>query len=564
MSIGFRRKSVFLAFFLIVSLSLFSPPRLSAGLFGSKNNKKDSDRGQSRRNRKRRKAIQRESESPYKNWIKGPISYIVTPAERKAFLKLTTANEQQQFIEAFWARRNPNPGSPENGFKDEFYRRIAYANEHYSSGIPGWRTDRGRIYIMYGPPDEIESHPTGGTYTPDPGTVPFEGPDSSTMTTYPFEDWTYNYIPGIGENVVLEFVDPSGTGEYHLTMNPCEKDAMAETPGDTTGCQGGVSIGPVWNPNLIIQPQQGSMETMAPMSEQYNEFTRLDMYSKIFQPPQVDFNDLKTLVTSTISANTLPFQVKADFIRLTQDVILTPITVEVADRNLQFQNRSGIMHATLDIYGQVSTLSGRVAATFDDGVALDVPRHDFEAYVNHKSVYQKVLSLRPGLYKLSMVVKDKADNHLGTTELRLNVPNIPDTQLATSSLILADLIEQLPSTEVGSGPFVIGGDKVRPDVDGVYQRNQDLDIYMQVYNLGVNPKTHRPSADIQYQILRQGKAIFDHTESAASIPNASEQLTIAKKMPLGPLAPGKYQLQIKVTDNIKKASDTKTADFEIQ
>jgi GWxTD domain-containing protein len=535
---------------------------------------KDNGKKLTKQERRRQKAIQKEMESPYKKWINGPISYIISAQERAAFKKLTTDEERDQFIEEFWRRRNPNPGSADNAFKEEFYRRIAYANEHYSSGIPGWRTDRGHIYIMYGPPDDIESHPSGGSYVPNPNEMPYAGPGASTtMVTYPFEDWTYHYIPGIGENVELEFVDPTMTGEYHLTMNPCEKDAMSQVPGDMTGCQGGVSIGPIWNPNMVMNPNQlgggsgnsgGAMVTSNIMGQQYDEFNRLDLYSKIFQPPAIKFNDLKTMVTSTVTAQLLPFSIRTDFIKITDDTVLTPITVQIPNREMQFENKDGVMHAVLDIYGQLSTIGGRVATTFEQGVSADVPQHDFQAYVNQRFVYQKAVYLHPGRYKLSIVVKDDHSGHMGSENLGIIVPQFSDGKLSTSSLILADLIQPLPTSEVGSGPWVIGGTKVRPSVNQVFTQKQDLGIYMQVYNLGLDPKTHRPSANIEYLISRDGKAILNQTEQAANIKDASEQVTLEKTMPAKLLQPGKYTLQIKITDKVKDQTDTRSTSFQVE
>src|ERR1700733_6573190 len=171
------------------------------------------------------RSLERELDSQYKKWLNEDVIYIITPEEKNAFLHLSTNEEREQFIEQFWQRRNPDPDSPENTFKEEHYRRIAYTNEHYASGIPGWKTDRGRIYIMWGPPDEIDSHPSGGTYE-----RPSDQGGGET-TTYPFEDWRYRYLEGIGEDVNIEFVDPTMTGEYHLTMDPSEKDALTYVPG---------------------------------------------------------------------------------------------------------------------------------------------------------------------------------------------------------------------------------------------------------------------------------------------------------------------------------------------
>jgi GWxTD domain-containing protein len=523
--------------------------------------------------KRKQKALERELQSPYRRWLNGPVGYIITPQERAAFLKLTTDAEREQFIESFWERRNPNPGNAYNEYKEEFYRRVAYANEHFSSGIPGWKTDRGRIYIMYGPPDEISSHPSGGTYTPSPGQLPYSGTGASTtMETYPFEDWYYHYIPGIGENVKLEFVDPTLTGEYQLTMNPCEKDAMAETPGDMTGCQGSVSIGPIWNPNAVINPSQlsgsngsgSAMVTSTMMPSSMDEFNRLDLYAKIFQPPQIQFKDLQAAVTSLLSPQQLAFKVRVDYIKITNDTVLTPITVQLRNRDIEFQNKDGVMHAVLDVYGRITSIGGRVVDTFEQGITANVPQHDFTRYVNQKEVYQRIVPLRPGHYKISLVIKDDSNGHMGSTQIGIDVPQYNDSTLSNSSLILANEIEPLPTNEVGAGPFVIGGTKVRPSVDGVFTPGQNLGIYMQLYNLGISPKTHRPNAAIQYQILKDGKAVLNQTENAATYKDASEQVTIKKLLPVRLLSPGEYTLRIKVTDNIKKQTDTQSASFRVE
>ena len=128
--------------------------------------------------------------------------------------------EREQFIEAFWQRRDPTPDTVENEFKEEHYRRIAYANERFSSGIPGWRTDRGRMYIMWGPPDQLESHTQGELYN-----RPMQEGGGQT-TTYAYEDWTYHCYGkrGSGQNITIEFVDPTGTGEIsYITLDPGEK-----------------------------------------------------------------------------------------------------------------------------------------------------------------------------------------------------------------------------------------------------------------------------------------------------------------------------------------------------
>src|SRR6266851_5093424 len=138
--------------------------------------------------RKAKKAL-KELDRQYKEWLNEDVVYIISPEERQAFLQLETNEEREQFIEQFWLRRSGNPDLPDNDFKEEHYRRIAYANEHFASGIPGWKTDRGRMYIMWGPADEVESHPTGGTYD-----RPMQEGSGST-STYPWETWRWLESP---------------------------------------------------------------------------------------------------------------------------------------------------------------------------------------------------------------------------------------------------------------------------------------------------------------------------------------------------------------------------------
>jgi uncharacterized protein (DUF2141 family) len=410
---------------------------------------------------------------------------------------------------------------------------------------------------MYGPPDEIESHPSGGTYD----RPPEEG--GGTTSTYPFEQWRYRYIDGVGTNIILEFVDPTMTGEFRMTMDPGEKDALLHVP--NAGLTQMEQMGMASKADRFTRSDGMTIgRSMVGTPESMNEFTRLDLYARIFKPPEVKFRDLKAVVISKLSAQLLPFDVRTDFIRVTEESVLTPITVQTSNRDLQFENKEGVMHSVMDIYGQVSSLGGKMVSTFEDAVALDVPENDFQRYVDRKSVYQKVLPLRPGRYKLSVVVKDDLNGRMGSIELGIQVPRFDEEQLANSSLILADLIQPLPTSQVGTGPFVIGGTKVRPSVNQQFTREQNLGIYMQVYNLGLDPQTHKPSADIQYEIMKDGKSLLSQTEDAAKLKNASQQITLQKTMPLKALQPGKYTVQIKVTDNVKKQTVSPTVTFELR
>ena len=517
----------------------------------------DNDSKLSKAEKKRQKAIQKEMETPYKKWIEEEVPYIITNEEKAAFKKLTTDDEREQFIEGFWERRNPNPGTQENEYKEEYYRRIAYANEHYASGIPGWRTDRGRIYIMYGPPDELDDHDSGGTYV----RPPEEG--GGQTSTYPFEQWRYRYIDGIGTNIILEFVDPTMTGEFRLTMDPGEKDALLHVP--NAGLTDMEAMGMATKADRFTRTDGMTIGTpMGALPESMEEFTRLDLYAKIFQPPEVKFKDMKAVVTTKISGEALPFEVRTDFLRVTDETVLTPVTIQVAYRDLQFQNKDGVMHGVMDIYGEFSNLTGRNVNTHEKSLVLDVPEHEFQAFLGRKAVYQYAVPLRPGRYKLSLVMKDDQNGHMGSMEIGVVVPTYEEAKLSNSTLILADLLQPLPTSQVGGGMFVIGGTKVRPSVTRSFTRDQNLCIYMQVYNLAQDQKTHKPSLDVEYELLKDGKPLLDQAEDPNKLKEASQQFTLEKQMPLKVLQPGKYTVQIKVTDKIKNQTISPSDSFEVQ
>src|SRR6201989_3238370 len=243
--------------------------------------------------RKKLKKTLKELDPPYKQWLNEDVIYIISPEERQAFLQLATNEEREQFIEQFWLRRSANPDLPDNDFKEEHYRRIAYANEHFPAGIPGWKTDRGRMYIMYGPADEIESHPSGGTYE-----RPMEE-GGGTTSTYPFEQWRYRYIEGVGQEIIIEFVDTCMCGDYHMTMDRSEKDALLMTPnaGLTMWEQMGMA-------NKAQRFTGGGMERLGlgPDSSMLTskEFDRLDTWAKLQRAPQIKFTDLTEEVNSKV------------------------------------------------------------------------------------------------------------------------------------------------------------------------------------------------------------------------------------------------------------------------
>jgi GWxTD domain-containing protein len=507
--------------------------------------------------KKRARKTLKELDTPYRQWLNEDVVYIISPDERNAFLQLATNEEREQFIEQFWLRRSSNPDLPDNDFKEEHYRRIAYANEHYASGIPGWKTDRGRMYIMWGPADEVESHPTGGTYD-----RPMEEGGGST-TTYPWETWRWRYLEGIGENVILEFVDPSGTGEYHMTIDPSEKDALLHVPG--AGLSLLESMGMASKTDRFTRSDGTNLPTaLGGTPESMNEFSRLELLAKVNRPPEVKYKDLEAIVTSRIVRDQVHFTWRTDYLKVTNDTVLVPVTVQIPNGQLSFQAKEGIHTATLNIFGRVSTLTGRVVQTFEDSVTRDYPDSLFQLSMKQQAIYQKAVPLRPGLYRLDLVIKDVQSGNVGVVNSRLQVPRFEDDKLDSSSLILADQIEHVPAKQIGTGQFVLGSSKVRPRLEGDFTSNDKLGIYMQVYNLKPDEKTHKSSATLQYTVKRGAEQIMQFKETSEEMKQTGEQITIERLLPLATLAPGKYTLEVSATDTLSNQTLTKSADFTVK
>ncbi len=506
--------------------------------------------------RKMRKTL-KELDSAYRQWLTEDVTYIISPDERNAFLQLDTNEEREQFIEQFWLRRSNNPDLPDNDFKEEHYRRIAYANEHYASGIPGWKTDRGRMYIMWGPADEVESHPTGGTYD-----RPMEEGGGST-STYPWETWRWRYLEGIGENVIIEFVDPSGSGEYHMTMDPSEKDALLHVPG--AGLSLMESMGMASKTDRFTRSDGTNLpRSMGGTPASMDEFNRLELYAKVNKPPEVKFKDLEAVVTSRIVRDQVHFNWRADYLKVTNDTVLVPVTVQIPNSQLSFQAKEGIHSATMNIFGRVTTLTGRVVQTFEDSVSRDFPDSLYQQSLKLQSIYQKAVPLRPGLYRLDLVIKDVQSGNVGVVNSRLQVPRYEDEKLEASSLILADQIEHVPAKQIGSGQFVLGSSKVRPRLEGDFTTADKLGIYMQVYNLKPDDKTHKSSATFQFTVKKGKEQVMQFKETSEEMKQTGDQVTIERLLPLATLAPGKYSLEVNATDSLSNQTISKTADFTVK
>jgi GWxTD domain-containing protein len=516
---------------------------------------------------KQQKELKHELHGAYKRWVDEDVRWIITDQELKAFKNLSNDEERDAFIENFWQRRNPSPDSPENEFREEHYRRIAYANEHYAAGKPGWKTDRGHIYISFGKPDSIESHPSGGSYE-----RPMDEGGGET-STFPFEVWHYRYLEGIGENIDIEFVDTCQCGDYHMTIDRSEKDALLHTPG------AGATLYEQMGMAKKADRFKGGMENLGtgPLSsgQQSKEFDRIELFAKLQAAPQVKFKDLESFLVDhkVLTGPVFPFDVRVDYVKVTDDTVLVPITLQIKNKDITFVTKDGVSKGVVNVLCRVATITDKVVQTFEVPLEVEQPSELLPKTLETNQVYWKALPLRPGRYRVDIAIKDVNNpDHVGKWAEGITVPKYDDERLAASSLILADKMERVASKQIGTGEFVIGNTFIRPRVSAnqltpvAFKQNQKLNFWMQVYNLGIDDKSKQNSATVQYQItnMATNKVVLDTSEDSKALGANSDQLTVEKSIALASLQPGKYEVRIHVNDSVSKQEIAQTAPFTVE
>ncbi|PYS93381.1 MAG: GWxTD domain-containing protein [Acidobacteria bacterium] len=489
----------------------------------------------------------------YRDWVNQDVAYIITDKEREIFNKLQTDEEREQFIEGFWQRRDPDPDTEENEFKEQYYERIAYANEHYASGIPGWKTDRGRIYIMYGKPDEVESHPAGGPYQRES----YEG--GGETSTYPFERWFYRYIEGVGSGIEIEFVDPTGSGEYRIAMSPEEKDALRYIPG--AGLTLREQLGLESKADRVGYNGPGSNSNFG--RQQDSAFDWIQRVADLNKPPVIRHPEMANILStnSVVEDSPLDFDLSVQFFRQADDRVMTAFTIQTENRDLTFKDVGGIQRATMNIFGRIMAVNDRRVGVFEDAVTTDATPEELVMAKERKSAYGKAVPLPPGHYRVDVIVRDINSGAQQVKRLGFTVPKYDPKQLSTSTLVLAaklqGLGDQLP------GMFTIGQYKVIPNLAGVFHRGESVGIYMQVYNAGIDQTTLRPAVDVEYVLSKDGKEVGKMAEDWRGMSDAGQRLTLARLLDSSKLPVGDYEITVRIRDQVSGQSLTPSAKFTI-
>ena len=493
----------------------------------------------------------------YANWLSRDVLYIITDEEKAVFRKLQTPEEKDQFIEQFWKRRDPDPKTGENEFKEEHYRRLAYADENFPyAGRLGWMTDRGMVYVKFGKPDRAEKFAPGNYQREF-----WQG--GGTTIVYPFERWWYRYLEGVGPDVEIEFVDPTMSGEFRMANDADDKDMLLYTPmGQTMAEERGL----VSRAERLLQRDRfSSPGELFHRRQQDMPFERIFRQAAVQGPPPIIKKDLQDIVKTRVTYTQMNLQYRTDLLRLDANTWILPVTLRVPKSHLPFKREAGLYRARVDFYVSVTNLAGRVIGEAEDTVKVEYTDQEYASSTGGGCYYQKSFFVPGGFYKVNAVVKDTESGRIGTLEAGVTVPRPQADQLALSPIMLSPLIRRLDRPPERLEPFVLGDLKIIPAVDGKFIQDQPLGIYVQLYNAGIDQTSQQPVLSMRYEILRNGKPFFEFEDTKGrSIRNVSEQrVEILRQFSLAQFPPGRYELRLTATDQVKKSSTTSRGSFEI-
>lgn len=480
-------------------------------------------------------------------WLEEIVPYIITKEERAAFKSLTTSEERVAFINRFWERRDPDPETPEQEAKLEHYRRLAFVNKFFGAGRPGWKTDRGRIYILLGPPDEIDSDPMG-----------------RWAHQYPTEVWIYRDPPHplLPPNMEIAFVDTRLTGDYELSFNLL-KDADATRRTEMLMDEGFLDAMARAEVRAMNLGRPGTLRSLADgLSPELERLSELALVSQI---PKRDLQPLSEEVTARVTFDTGPLEAERqiEFYRASDGYICIPVNLNLPYRDFTYLERQQYYESRFDVLGRILDTDKQVVNEFSREEFFAVPKGELEGYKEQSLLYQLILYAPPGSYELQLVVRDNHSNSIRTAESELQVPDFGES-LALSSVVLADQIVELdpPPPSGKKDPFTYGEHKVLPNATRTFKVRGSLHLRFEVYNLALDQEG-KNSVELSYVFRREGR-LYRKAPTTYPFPTDQRERTVISTIPLKDFIPGSYTITITVTDQIAGKTTTTELPFHVQ
>lgn len=444
-----------------------------------------------------------------RQWLEEVVPYIITPAEREIFLNLPSEEERGKFIENFWKKRDPNPATPENEFKIAYYRRMAFVNKFFShSGIPGWRTDRGRIFIILGPPNEVQNDYLASR-------------DSLSQPGAIKETWTYWDLPNPNLPYALEFtfVDRYGTGHYELETGPRSRD----------------------NASFALD-----------LDSVHQYFNQLEILAEAMRNPFEKAEKLREVITTQVNYDLVPFDYDLYSRKASEDKSQTIISLTIPLQPLEARKSQGKSDYSLTLMVSLSDELGQ--SLLEKAQNINFSQDSTQQSGLSLSEYFLPLSLvtAPGKYGLHLLLLDNHSGKIGTWHRQVEVPDFSKKGLTLSDIILAS-----------SGPELRESQKPRlPRPRRDFRSDETMELEFEVYNVSLDPETKKGHILV--------KLFFYKDKELITSPPALKQEVLATadcrvQTSLVPrhFQPGIYLVRVEVVDEVASLSCSGERSFRI-
>jgi GWxTD domain-containing protein len=480
----------------------------------------------------------------YKKWLTEDVVYIITQPEKELFLSLKTDEQRNSFIDDFWRRRDTVPETVKNEFKEEHYSRIKYANEKLADDTPreGWRTERGRIHILLGKPDDIYNK-------------------VSSNILYPIQVWDYRNVkmPGFPSSLRLMFFKRFGVGEFRL-YNPIFDGLQSIlTPANQRFAN---------NPNLLPHIDVEIRQAAYSIAPGYSPQTSQDVISELMLPSRIITplakRNLKEVVKAKVTYVTMPIDVLHSYWKNDDTTSYLDYVIEVPPKYLTFKEIEDKFVARLDIYGSILS-KDQIVAEISKEVNIELTKMELD---NCKDYYFNFLDrklLIPGEYQLKLFIRNYISNEIGRTEESFIIPPISRDKLNLSSVVWAYKLEEAAGGKLSEGrPFIFGKSVIYPKVDGTFTAGQSFFVYYEIYYPAHIESSINPSLDITYSLIKEGVITKTDKDYLSSVSlKTGNSIPILKTFSTVGLEPGEYTLRVEAKDKNLAMYVSGEADFTL-
>ena len=534
-----------------------------------------------------KKAPETRLSAKYSKWLNEEVLYIVSQREKEVFLSLRNDEDRENFIHNFWKSKDPTPATPLNEFREEHLRRLEYVKKRYFEGKAGWLTDRGRVYIMFGPPDFFETNPGGGRgFLFDP---------SGPTAEFPSEVWTYRSIPGLKTRygrIDFIFIDNYNSGAYTLTTNPGLANALrnVSTSSREAGYETEKGQFPGQNDQNMAQNPIEQLTLLAELSRSRGEvMEELERSARL--------RKLRGVVEAKESLNSLPFGEQESYFQGKNNLTVIPVSIEVAGKDVLFQKSDDRYQGIVNFHVEIKDRENTVYQT-SDRLEMNLREETYGRRMTDFYQYKHRLEIKPGDYSLHLVVWDEFSNKVGYLDKKISVPSYSQSEFSLSEVVLARSVrvvevkkepvvlesKDIPALKALEGtnlkvpekieivrpqvdPFTFGNLEINPNPMASYRPKEELVFFYQIYNPTFDAAQNKAGVFIEHQIWKDGQLVtlIDKPQEA-SIPIEQKPgfLNSGARYTLDQLNPGSYTLLIRVKDKFSDRAIEKKVNFLIK